>query len=80
LSTSKADQLERERAESERQQMALIYDLREKLDFANSAKRRPVAASFLCPSPHERSLQNYVSYVKSSYSSVFDGCGRNDCV
>ena len=34
------EELERERQEKDRTHMAQIYDLREKLDFATSAKRR----------------------------------------
>ncbi len=43
-SASIVDQLQRDRDEADRRQMALVYDLREKLDFANAAKRRCVCS------------------------------------
>jgi hypothetical protein len=49
LSSSRAEQLESERDKAEREQAALIYDLREKLEFANSAKRRFVPVRTTTP-------------------------------
>ena len=45
------------RKEVERNKESEVHSLREKLDYANTAKR---------------SLENYVNYVKSTYNSVFE--------
>ena len=75
------DSLEKARQDSERRSSALVYDLREKLDFANAAKKRCAISCFfeiIILSCRNCSLQNYVSYVKSTYSNVFEGC-ENKC-
>jgi hypothetical protein len=40
------DSLEKARQDSERRSSALVYDLREKLDFANAAKKRCAISCF----------------------------------
>ena len=45
------------RKEGERKSEARLWDLKERLDYANTSKR---------------SLQNYVGYVKNTYSNLFD--------
>lgn len=52
-----AENVEKVRREEERRAQAELSSLREKLDYANTAKR---------------SLENYVSYIKSTYNSVFE--------
>ena len=51
------ENLEQLRADQTRVHESKIWDLKEQLDFANTAKR---------------SLQNYASYVRSAYGEVFD--------
>ncbi|KAL9988685.1 hypothetical protein ACROYT_G003159 [Oculina patagonica] len=56
-STASAAQLKRSKDEAERRYNSKLYDMRDRLDQANSTTR---------------SMQNYVSFLKSSYSNVFD--------
>lgn len=55
--TASAAQLKRSKDEAERRYNSKLYDMRDRLDQANSTTR---------------SMQNYVSFLKSSYSNVFD--------
>lgn len=55
--TASAAQLKRSKDEAERRYNSKIYDMRDRLDQANNTTR---------------SMQNYVSFLKSSYSNVFD--------
>lgn len=55
--TATATQLKRSKDEAERRYNSKLYDMRDRLDQANSTTR---------------SMQNYVSFLKSSYSNVFD--------
>lgn len=52
------ENLERIREDQQRIADAKIWDLKEQLDYANTARR---------------SLQNYSNYVRSAYNDVFDG-------
>ncbi|KAJ7370112.1 spermatogenesis [Desmophyllum pertusum] len=55
--TASSAQLKRSKDEAERRYNSKLYDMRDRLDQANSTTR---------------SMQNYVSFLKSSYSDVFD--------
>lgn len=55
--TASAAQLKKSKDEAERRYNSKLYDMRDRLDQANSTTR---------------SMQNYVSFLKSSYANVFD--------
>jgi len=55
--TASAVQLKRSKDEAERKYNSKLFDMRDRLEQANSTTR---------------SMQNYVSFLKSSYSNVFD--------